>query len=402
MNSTSHGRLVDRLARMASEASRRVVGLSSGTSYDGIDAALVRVSGSGCDVRVDVERFECVPFEKGMRDRIGASPAADVAELARLHFDLGEAFADAALSLIGGANLAPDEIDLVGSHGQTVYHEPPSGSRRGVTLQIGEADVIAARTGVPTVSDFRTADVAAGGAGAPLIPMVDWLLFREPGRPRLMLNVGGIANVTWVGDELDGLVAFDTGPGNALLDELVRTATAGRDSFDEGGLAAQSGKVSGEAVRLFMEHPYFDLPPPKSTGKELFGPAAARRLARMVHGEKAIESLTETELGSLLATAAMVTARAVLDAAARFTSDVAEVVVSGGGVRNAAIMADLSALFSPVPVVSLAKLGMDPDAKEAVGFAVLANETVAGRAGNVPAATGASRPVVLGKISPAL
>ncbi len=402
MTAPTNGPLVERLARVASADVRRVIGLMSGTSYDGIDAALVRISGSGDAISVELERFECVPFPPGLRERIRRAPDARVPELARLHFALGDAFAEAALGLIGSAGREPRDIHLIGSHGQTVFHDPPSEGRPGATLQIGEADVIAERTGVVTVSDFRTADVAAGGSGAPLIPLVDWLLFRKRETPRLMLNIGGIANVTRVADELHDLVAFDTGPGNALLDEIVRAATGGRKTFDRDGRRASSGVVSDEAVDRFLRKPYFGERPPKSTGKKLFGTSAARELAAMMYGERPIGKLAEAEVDDLLATAAMVTARAVREAAAKFAPNVAEVVVSGGGARNMAIMDDLAALFSPLPVRNLIDLGMDPDAKEAVGFAVLASECIAGRAGNVPAATGAARPVVLGKISPGL
>jgi anhydro-N-acetylmuramic acid kinase len=410
-----NGPLVERLARIVSADERRVVGLMSGTSFDGVDAALVRVSGSGAGLRVELDRFEYVPFADGMRDRIRQAQELRVPELARLHFDLGEAFAEAAIAVIEAAGLAPSDIDLIGSHGQTVFHDPASPGRGGVTLQIGEADVIAHRTGIVTVSDFRTADVAAGGSGAPLIPLVDWLLFRKEGTPRLMLNIGGIANVTLVTDRREDLVAFDTGPGNALMDEIVRAGTGGSERFDDAGRRAGAGTASDEAADRFLEHPYFSTPPPKSTGKELFGASAARELARMTLGDGSLEGLTEKDLSDLLATAALVTARSVREAAefvsrpatfahrfGRASAAPAEVLVSGGGVRNEAVMSRLSRLFDPVPVMSLEERGMDPDAKEAVGFAVLASESVAGRPGNVPAATGAGVAVVLGKISPGI
>ncbi len=396
------GRLVDRLSAIALAKRRRIVGLMSGTSHDGVDAALVDVSGSGASLKVDVVRFECFPFEPELRSRIASARDATTLELARLDFDIGEAFASAALRVILASGAAPVDVALIGSHGQTVFHDPPSEGRNGVTLQIGEADVIARRTGIVTVSDFRTADVAAGGSGAPLIPMVDWLLFRKPGSVRLMLNVGGIANVTRVGEDPSTLIAFDTGPGNALLDEIMRMSTNGRETFDRDGARGSSGTASDGAADRFLEHPYFARRPPKSTGKELFGAQEARRLAEMMYATAAIEDLGEDQVRDLLATAALVTARAVRDGAARFAPGVSEVVVSGGGVRNSAIMRELSLLFSPVPVRNLDSLGMDPDAKEAVGFAVLASETIMGEACNVPAATGAEIPVVLGKISPAL
>ncbi|MBD3349342.1 MAG: anhydro-N-acetylmuramic acid kinase [Candidatus Eisenbacteria bacterium] len=373
----------------------------SGTSHDAVDAALVRIADAPRGPRVSLERFESFPLPGPLRERIRGAPGARLAELARLHYDLGEAFANAALRLIENDGRSPAEIDILGSHGQTVYHEPPGGGRTGATLQLGEGDVIARRTGILTVSDFRAADVAAGGSGAPLIPLVDWFLFRKPGHSRLMLNLGGIANVTFLGDSLEEVIAFDTGPGNALLDEIMSRATDGAESFDRDGRLALEGEAREDAVEEFLRHPYFAKRPPKSTGKELFGNEAARRLARMVNRDTRLESLEGAPLRDLLATAALVTARGVSDATRSFLPRVEEVVASGGGTSNRAIMECLRRLFDPVPVVGLEALGMDPDAKEAVGFAVLARETLRGRPGNLPGATGALARTVLGKISPA-
>lgn len=400
MGSDTRGRLVERLSRVATADARTVVGLSSGTSADGIDAAVVRISG-GEALDVELLGFVCVPYDAETSARVSRAPEAQTPELARLHYDLGEAFAHAALRVIDESGLKPADIDIVGSHGQTVFHEPPADGRPGVTLQIGEADVIARSTGVTTVSDFRAADVAAGGSGAPLIPVVDWLLFRHPGEPRHLLNVGGIANLTYVPDSLDDVVAMDTGPGNSLLDAIVTIATAGRMRYDEGGLLALRGEPCDAAVAEFLSLPYFAKPPPKSTGKELFGAQAARRLSRAVHPETEVEHLTDAQLGDVLATAVAVTARSVR-AGADLLPPASSVLVSGGGVRNQALMSLLSELLAPARVASLSEAGMDPDAKEAVGFAVLANETLLGHSGNVPRATGATAAVVLGKISPGI
>jgi anhydro-N-acetylmuramic acid kinase len=404
---SSAGRLVRKLTSLASRDERLVVGLMSGTSADGIDAALVRCHGWGHWLEAELVDFVCVPYDPALAERLGHAAHANVAELARLNFDVGEAFAGAALTLLRKSGMRPGDVHLVGSHGQTVYHEPPEGKRRGATLQIGEGDVIARQTGVVTVSDFRTADVAAGGSGAPLIPLVDWLLFRKPDVAMLMLNIGGIANVTWVVEDLAGVRAFDTGPGNALCDEIARRASHGRLRYDEDGAGAVRGTPRPEAVARFLARQYFAAPPPKSTGKELFGRDAARELAELVHGDKGREwlngsdTLTESDVDDLQATAAAVTARSVRDAV-RFLPvkpEIAEVVVSGGGVKNKAMMTMLRELLAPVDVRSLTDLGIDPDAKEAMGFAILANETLGGGPGNVPAATGAKAGAVLGKIS---
>lgn len=398
---SSDGRLIKTLSQLASRDERIVIGLMSGTSADGIDAALVRVHGWGHWLEAELVGYVCIPFDPPLAERIAAAPRTGVAEVARLNFDIGEAFADAALRLLRKSGMRPTDVHLIGSHGQTIFHDPPVGERPGVTLQVGEGDVIARRTGVVTISDFRTADVAAGGSGAPLIPLVDWLLFRKPEGARLMVNIGGIANVTYLVENLAGVRAFDTGPGNSLMDEIVGAATGGGSRYDEGGERALRGTVDEPAVARFLEKTYFSARPPKSTGKELFGRAAASELAEMVFGGQEPATLTESDVDSLLATAAAVTARSIHGAVTFLprSPEITEVVVSGGGVKNQAVMAMLEGLFAPTPVVSLSTLGVDPDAKEAMGFAILANETLGGGPGNVPAATGAKTGVVLGKVS---
>jgi anhydro-N-acetylmuramic acid kinase len=397
----------ERLHRTATLDERLVIGLMSGTSCDGVDAALVRINGHGDDVGVELVSFLCAPFDDELRERALRAPDANASELNRLNVLLGIAFANAALELAEASGLNISDVHLIGSHGQTVSHITPQDHVPGATLQMGEADIIARETGVPTLADFRTADVAAGGSGAPLVPIVDWLLFRKPGIAQVLLNVGGIANLTYVTEHLEDVVAFDTGPGNALVDEILRAATGRVDAIDEGGRAALSGSSDRRAVDEFLTHPYFAVPYPKSTGKETFGRKAALCLADRVHGSKDIESLNERELADLLATAVSVTARSVADALGFLPPDPAptRVVVSGGGARNAALMRELGALLDRCPVMALDDPGlepgarMNPDAKEAVAFAVLADRTVAGLPGNVPGATGASEPVVLGKIS---
>ena len=395
----------ERLRAIASLDERLVIGLSSGTSFDGIDAALVRISGRGDDIRAELLSFVCVAFEPALRERIARSGGSKAPELTRLNFDVGEAFAAAALTLMAGTDRGISEIHLIGSHGQTVHHDPPAANRSGATLQIGEADVIARRTGLVTVADFRTADVAAGGSGAPLVPLVDWLLFRRRGEALLLLNIGGIANMTCVTERLEDVLAFDTGPGNALIDELIRAATGLPDAIDAGGARALQGTVDAAAADAFLAHPYFASAPPKSTGKETFGSEAAVRLAELVHPGTNIARLAQDQLSDLLATAVSVSARSIRDAVRFLPADPSRVVVSGGGLKNLAMMSELKRLFGPCPVVGLGEAGaddsagMDPDAKEAVAFAVLADRAVAGEPGNVPAVTGASGPVVLGKFS---
>ena len=370
---------------------RRIVGLISGTSADGIDAALVEVEGAGETTRVRLVDFTTRPYAAALRARVIAAGEAPAAQLTRLHYELGEEFALAALAVIEPARRRGLPVHLVGSHGQTARHQPrgeaPGG--RAATLQIGEAAVIAERTGLPVVADFRPRDVAAGGEGAPLVPLVDWLLFRVPGRTRGLLNIGGIANVTVVGEHLEETDAFDLGPGNMPLDSAVMAWTAGAETFDRDGRRAATGRVDAALVRELLGHPFFATPPPKSTGREAFGAAFVSPLLHRFGGREA----------DLLRTLTRFVAEGIADGIRRHgRRPVEEVVVSGGGAANRTLMADLREVLAPVAVRSLAELGMDPDAKEAVAFAVLANETLFGRPGNLPAATGAAGPRVLGKI----
>lgn len=378
---------------------RHVVGLLSGTSADGVDAALVEIAGAGAATRARLVAFETTPFPADLRMRLYAAEDATAAELTRLDFLLGEAFGRAALAVATRAG--SQAIDLIGSHGQTICHQPPSTSTRtttgtgaprmGATLQIGEAAVIAELTGVPVVCDFRARDVAAGGEGAPLVPLPDFLLFHQPGRVRALQNIGGIANVTVVPDTLAGVFAFDTGPGNMALDAVTRALTGGAEAYDAGGRRAAAARIDEALLAELLAAPFFALPPPRSTGREAFGLAWLAPLLDRYAGR----------LDALLATLTRFTAASIHRSYVDYVyprTPVDEVLVSGGGVHNDTIMAHLAALFAPVPVRSSAVAGVDPDAKEAIAFAILANETLHGLPGNLPAATGARGPRVLGKL----
>jgi anhydro-N-acetylmuramic acid kinase len=370
---------------------RRMVGLISGTSADGIDAALVEVDGAGETTRVRLLDFRTRPFESDLRARVLALKDARADELLRIHYHLGEEFARAALEVIEPARRAGLTVHLIGSHGQTARHHPraedPAG--RAATLQLAEPAVIAERTGLPVIADFRPRDVAAGGEGAPLVPLVDWLLFRRPGSTRACLNMGGIANVTVVTDRLDSVRAFDLGPANMPLDLVVHAWTRGAEAFDRDGARAATGRVDSGLIAELLRHPYFTVPPPKSTGREAFGDVFVRPLLARYTGREA----------DLLATLTRFVAESVADGIRRWVREaVSEVLVSGGGARNGPLMGALAATLAPVPVRSFADVGLDPDAKEALAFAVLANETLFGRPGNVPGATGAAGPRVLGKL----
>jgi anhydro-N-acetylmuramic acid kinase len=371
---------------------RRIVGLISGTSADGIDTALVELDGAGESMRLRLLEFATRPYPGPLRSRVLGAKDAGAAELVELHYDVGEEFARAALAVIEPARRRGLAVHLIGSHGQTARHHPRGDApgARAATLQIGEAAVLAERTGLPVVADFRTRDVAAGGEGAPLVPLVDWLLFRTPGRTRACLNIGGIANVTVLGDRLEEVQAFDLGPGNMPLDALVTIWTDGVETFDRDGRRAAAGRVDAGLVRELLAHPYFAMRPPKSTGREAFGAEFVRPLLGRFAGREA----------DLLRSLTRFVAESIVDGIVRHARrSVDEVLVSGGGASNGLLMADLRERLAPVAARSLAEVGLDPDAKEAVAFAVLANETLFGRPGNVPGATGARGPRILGKIT---
>jgi anhydro-N-acetylmuramic acid kinase len=379
-----------RLLALREKESRLVIGLLSGTSADGTDAALCEIGGAGESTELHVLAFAIVPFSRTLRERIFGLGQADNAELADVDVLLGEAFADAALEACRIAGVAMADVDLVGSHGQTAVHHPRSAGQVGATLQIGEAAVIAERTGCPVVSDFRVRDVAAGGEGAPLVPLVDHLLFRLPGRRRALQNIGGIANVTLVGERLEDLVAFDNGPGNMPLDAVARAASNGTEAFDRDGRRAARATIDPGLLADLHRHPYLSQPLPKSTGREDFGREFVNPLLVRFEARK----------DDLLATLTRFSAEAIARSYREMLPALPdEVYVSGGGALNPVLMRHLAELLAPIPVATTAALGVDPEAKEAIAFAALANQTLFGLAGNVPAVTGALGPRVLGKIS---
>ncbi|WP_276355308.1 anhydro-N-acetylmuramic acid kinase [Cohnella caldifontis] len=383
----------------AQRGSRYAVGLMSGTSVDGIDAALVEIAGDpGRQVQVRLVAFENTPFPADVRKEIFAlfDPAyATVDRVGRMNMALGGLYADAALSVTAKAGLTPADIAFIGSHGQTIYHAPDEG----YTVQIGEGSVIAARTGIPCVSDFRPADMAVGGQGAPLVPFTEYLLYREPDRTLLLQNIGGIGNVTVLpaGCGPDEVYAFDTGPGNMLIDGVVSRLTNGRQSMDAGGAIARQGRVDAGLLRRLQQEEYYALPLPKSTGRERFGSAYVDELMRYreEHG-----LLPE----DLVATVTRLTAWSIADAYDRFVRarhPADAMLVGGGGSYNPVLMEALKEEMGArgVRVLTQEEAGGNSDAKEAVAFALLADCAMAGVPNNLPSATGAARAAVLGKIS---
>lgn len=367
------------------------VGLMSGTSLDGVDAALVEL---GPHDHVSLRAFFSEPYTPDQRARIlDAIAGGTVRELAMLHVWLGERFAAAAERVLQQAGVRPAELALVASHGQTVWHEPGR-----ATLQLGDPAVLAERLGVTVVSDFRSRDVAAGGQGAPLVPIADALLFGHPRHGRALLNIGGMANVTWVPKRGDtqGVFAFDTGPGVAVLDAVVRAVRPDL-SFDEGGVLAAQGRPVPGVVESLLTDAFFQAPPPKSTGREAFGEAFAARL-----GEQVLAGRPAASPADLVATALALTVRSIEDQMNRWLPGDGErdLLVSGGGARNQTLMRELTHALRGWRVTRFADQFFDGDAKEAVAFAFLGWLTLEGRPGNVPGATGARGARVLGRITP--
>lgn len=393
----------ERLLEVHRKRVRRVIGLMSGTSADGISAVLVEIQGSGLETRFRLLAYETYPYPRDVREMIFElfDPSrGSVDKVCFMNFVLGELFAKAAVKVAASAGYTMEDVDLIGSHGQTVYHIPQvrevGGVRTRSTLQIGEPSVIAERTGVITVADFRPRDVAAGGEGAPITAYVDYLLFRSEDVSRAVQNIGGIANVTFIpkGASIEDIVAFDTGPGNMVIDAVVRHVTCGERTYDEDGAIASRGRVSEELLSRLMEHPFIRRKPPKTTGREDFGEHFARRVIEAAERMGVYGS-------DLVATVTAFTARSIAYSYREFLepiSKVDEVIVGGGGALNRCLMKMLVEELEGVKVSTHEDYGIPAQAKEPLAIAILANETISGNFNNIPRATGAERRVVMGKI----
>jgi anhydro-N-acetylmuramic acid kinase len=384
-----------------------VAGLMSGTSADRIDVALVEIASLGWKTRFRLVSFHSVSYPLPVRRRILALASGittTASELSQLNFLVGELFGGACLAACRRARVPMRRLALIGSHGQTLFHQNRPAKYCGVpvrsTLQIGEPAVIAERTGVTTVADFRPADIASGGQGAPLVPFFDYLLLRHRKKGRIALNIGGIANLTAIpgGGAPEDVIAFDTGPGNMLLDGLAAIATGGRRSYDSGGRLAARGTVSEELLRVLVRQPYFRLPPPKTAGREQFGREYLERYFLRRYGR------SEAVLRDALATATALTAESIAAAISDYVLPrffVQECFVSGGGLRNSFLMKELCrrlALRAAIRVLPSDAAGVPAGAKEAVAFAALAYHTIHKRPANLPSATGARQPAILGKV----
>jgi anhydro-N-acetylmuramic acid kinase len=380
-----------------------VLGMMSGTSADGIDVALARISGRPPKLTVKLEGHHHAAFPAPVRRgilRLANGSPTTAAEISQLNFLLGEEFARAAISACKSWRVPLRKVSLIGSHGQTIYHQgAPSPFLNypclSSTLQIGEPSIIAERTGVTTIADFRPADMAAGGQGAPLVPFVDYLLYRHPTRTRVALNIGGIANVTVIPARAKpkDVFAFDTGPGNMIVDALVEQFTGGRSHYDKDSRMALRGRLLPKLLTELMDDPYLQKQPPKTAGREQFGQSCTQKILSWAKQRRAKPE-------DVVRTATIFTSLSIANAFQQFIlprTPVDEVIVSGGGARNSLMMVYLAAILG-LPVIFSGELGIKPEAKEALAFAVLAYECYHSRANNLPSATGANHPAVLGKL----
>lgn len=378
------------------------IGLMSGTSADGIDAVLVEISGCSTTTKVRQLAFVTLPFTDAVRSRILQVAAGDFGgseELCLMNFLLGSLSAEACVAVCEKAGVDPGSIAFVGSHGQTVFHAPVQQDYLGCkvrgTLQIGEASLIVEALGCPVVSDFRVRDMAAGGLGAPLVPYTEYLLYQDPQRNIALQNIGGIGNISLLprGAGLNGVLAFDTGPGNMVIDALAARMTNGCARYDEGGKMAAAAQVSTPLLAWMMQDDYLKRTPPKTTGREMYGEAYVQKLL-----QKADE--LGVVLADVLATATRFTAECIGAGVRDFCPVYPDrMIVGGGGSMNPTLLAHIADCLPGCEVMTNEQLGLDSNAKEAVAFAVLANEAMYSQPNNAPGATGAAHPVVMGKIS---
>ncbi len=396
---------IESLIRLREKDSRNVIGLMSGTSCDGIDACLVKITGNGLSTEIEIIEFETYPYKKEIRELIfdvSKKQTGTVDKICQLNFTLGKLFADAARQIAGKSSIPILDIDIIGSHGQTIYHisslKEKADNEVRSTLQIAEPSVIAQETGVTTIGDFRARDIAAGGEGAPLVPYADFILFGKNGINRAVQNIGGIANVTFLpaGCSINEIIAFDNGPGNMIIDRFAEIITDGKHKYDKDGALASKGKLNQALLERLCSHPYLSMPPPKSTGREDFGIQFSDDLYEELRRDN-------VDVFDTITTVTAFTAKSISDSYRRFIQTsykISEVVISGGGVYNPVLFKFLKDYLGDIRIRKVDEFGIPSDAKEALAFAILANETICGNTGNVPSATGARERVILGKIIP--
>lgn len=387
------------LSHLISKKRRLVIGLMSGTSVDCIDAALISITGSGTSTKFRQLAFVSHPYPKGFREYVlknSLPGTGSVDTISTLNILIAQFFVGAVKAVARKARIPIGKIDLIGSHGQTVHHLPTArrlfGKSVRSTLQIGDPSTIAKLTGIVTVGDFRTGDMALGGQGAPLVPYFDFLAFRSAKKSRALLNIGGIANITLLPKNCSvrDVLAFDTGPGNMIIDALMKKLY--RKEFDENGSVASKGRILADVICFMLTHHYLKQAPPKSTGREVFGKMFVDEILRRTRGARKQD---------IIATATEFTPLTIYQQYAQFLRkrcQLDELIVSGGGAHNGYIMEALRRYFAPAEIMTSDDLGISSDSKEAVCFAILANETISGNPSNVPRVTGASSPTILGKI----
>ncbi len=387
------------LIKLFEKQPRVVIGLMSGTSVDGINATLIEINGNGINTKIRQIDFVTIPFPAGFKEFIlknSETGTSDVADIARLNFLIAQFYADAVSLLCHHAGISINQVDLIGSHGQTIHHLPQKvgmfGKEVAATLQIGDPSVIAKLTGIITVGDFRVGDVALGGQGAPLVPYFDYLLFRSDKVSRALLNIGGIANITFLpkGCQENDVLAFDTGPGNMVIDQLMKTLYD--KDFDQNGTTASSGLIKKDLLDYLLTDEFVMSAPPKSTGRERYG---------KVYVKSILEKFGNYRKEDIVATATEFTVAAVHENFRQFLLERGvpeELFVSGGGAHNQFMIDSLRHRFKGTDLKMAENLGISSDSKEAICFAVLANETISGNSTNLPRVTGAKTRTLLGKI----
>ncbi len=392
---------METIAHIAQKKERLIVGTMSGTSTDGTDVALLKISGCRLTTKFDVVAFDAYAYPEELLQRIFAVYPPNLVtgeQIARLSFDIAENQADAILHLISKANFRPEDIDLISLYGLTLFHGSPNREKGipGTHLIIGEPAVVMERTGITVLADLRNQDVAVGGEGCPLVPYADWVIFRDRKLGRAVQNIGGIGNVTGVRPmaEIDDLIAFDTGPGNMVIDGLIKIFTNGRERFDRNGAMAAQGKVNEDLLNELMDAPFIQRKPPKSSGREDFGDQYCQWLLQRARARE----ISDTDL---VATATALTAQSMAENYRRYVAPlfkIDEVILAGGGVHNATLVRMIRERLAPIKVLTHEDFGINSDAKEAIAWAIMGNDTIQGKTVNVPSATGSQRRALLGKL----
>lgn len=393
---------MEQLLSLMKKPKRLAIGLMSGTCTDGIDAALVQMEGSYTSTNVQLVEFITIPYDPQLRTKLiqlSSGSFGGSYEISKMNFLLGKLFTDACLAVCEKAKILPTNIDFIASHGHTIYHQPLAEEYHQhtvtSTLQIGEPSVISERMHCPVISDFRVRDMAAGGLGAPLVPYAEYILYRSDEKNIALQNIGGIGNITYIPSNatLEDIMAFDTGPGNMIMDALISINTDQKQTFDENGAIASAGIINEDLLHWLLLDPYLFMAPPKTTGREYYGNEFVKKL--MIKA-----STLNVSFPDLMATTTMFTAKAIEINVKKHLPKLPDLlIVGGGGSQNKTLMKYLSNTLANCKVLTNEDIGFDSNAKEAIAFAILGNETLFGNPNNVPLATGAKHAVVMGKIT---